>query len=82
MAADSQHRRYIIMPKHGFRHQALAADTFKPAGRAVTLTARAATASLGKPQMQVLDSIYDRRTEARQHAAGSGAEPAPERTRT
>jgi subtilisin len=57
MAADTEHRRYIIMPKHGFRHQALAADTFKPAGHAVALTARAATASLGKPQMQVLDSI-------------------------
>jgi subtilisin len=59
MAADSEHRRYIIMAKHGFRHQALAADAFRLAGRAVTLTARAATASLGKPQMEVLDSIHD-----------------------
>ena len=55
MADISQRRRYIIMPKQGFRHQALAADTFKPAGHAVTLTARAATASLGGPQMQVLN---------------------------
>jgi subtilisin len=57
MAGSSEQRRYIIMPKQGFRHQALAADTYKPGGRAVT--ARAATASLGKPQMQVLDSIHD-----------------------
>src|SRR5262245_526956 len=57
MADNSQHRRYIIMPKHGFRHQALASEAYQPAGRAVTLTARAATVSLGKPQMQVLDSI-------------------------
>ncbi len=59
MAANPEHRRYIIMPKRGFRHPALAADTFKPAGRAVTLAGRAATASLGKPQMQVLDSIHE-----------------------
>jgi subtilisin len=59
MADNSQHRRYIIMPKQGFRHPALAADAYKAAGGAVALTARAATASLGKPQMQVLDSIHD-----------------------
>jgi subtilisin len=58
MAANSEHRRYIIMPKQGFRNPALAAETFQPAGRAVTLTARAAAAGLGGPQMQVLDSIH------------------------
>ena len=39
MAGSSEQRRYIIMPKQGFRHQALAADTYKPGGRAVTARA-------------------------------------------